>query len=1184
MAAVIDGVRQRRGRIVDWPLANVFNERDGVSAGVSRERVPHGLSAMMLAVYVLAVWFAGVSSAVAQEKAAGTMLAGVQAEIAAIKERENLPDGAREHALETYQQALAALQTARDDRQQAIRLRGEAASAPDKINHVQHQLSDIKKPASIDALKSLSVDTLSRRASRLHDQLSDAQTQLTDLRNKLTRIAQRPQEVRNTLADARSSLQELSTRAADSPDQDNLATQAQRTLQAARTEALNAQVDRLQQEQASMDSRERLLEAERFLVEAQVANDNQSLAAVQAALGDEQNASAQSLRHASETKLNELRSALLPISQAAQRNVELTHQLFDTTADTQDLSERQTAERARVQNLERRLSLVQRQLEIGGGSIALGDVLRSQRRRLASPVLPFLATGDSAAVPDIASAELQRFQLQQDRAELDDFSVLVTQLADQAGVTLDESQRASLTALLQQRRSIIEQLIDAEGRYVDMGRDLQSLSRQYSQTLASFNRLLDERLFWLPSFRAIRLDWPARVAGDLPWVFNWRSWRDAVGAFFAGVAARPFLAGFGGLIIAGLIASRRMLRHRLRILGEPVGNVGDDSFLLTLRALLITALLALPSVLLPMLIGYLTERAPGASDFTRAAGAAVLQLGMLWLFIEPYANVCRSNGLADRHFYWQEAARRGLHRNLRRLLAALILPVILITITEAFDDDSKREALGRAAFMLGQISIAIFAWNLLHPRRGVFAGVLADYNNHWRLGYLWLPVAAGSALAMAGLAAFGYYYTAVQLQTRFFYSAALLGGCRIVYSLILRWLMVAERRLALARARRKREEAREARAARELAAASGDSTPDNLEALEIDLVQINEQTRGLIKVVMALAIGVGLWLIWSSTLPALQLLDNINLWQYASKVNGQTEISNVTLGSVLLAMAVGLVTALAGRNLPGFLEITILRRFSMDAGSRYAMATLFQYAIVTFGLLAAVNLVGLRWSSIQWLVAAISVGLGFGLQEIFANFVSGIVILFERPVRVGDTVTVGTLTGTVSRIRIRATTVTDWDNKEVVIPNKTFITETVINWTLTDDITRLIIKVGVALDSDGETVERLIFEAIKAEPVALDVPAPSVFTVGYGDSSVLYEARVFYHDLYHLLPLQHALYRRIHEAFRENGIRIVFPQHDLHLRSVDESVGRLFDRSGRPQARDDHDADAGRGSSGPPGG
>src|SRR5699024_7340914 len=161
------------------------------------------------------------------------------------------------------------------------------------------------------------------------------------------------------------------------------------------------------------------------------------------------------------------------------------------------------------------------------------------------------------------------------------------------------------------------------------------------------------------------------------------------------------------------------------------------------------------------------------------------------------------------------------------------------------------------------------------------------------------------------------------------------------------------------------------------------------------------------------------------------------------------------------------------------------------------------------------------------------------------------------------------LTGTVSRIRIRATTITDWDNKEVIIPNKTFITEAVINWTLTDAVTRLIVRVSVARDANTDLAERLITEAIEAEPAALDEPAPSVFIVGIDEGLIVFEARVFFYDLYYLLPLQHALYRRIKDAFAEHDIEISFPQQDLHVRSMDESVGKvLLSQSGQPNGAD----------------
>ena len=128
--------------------------------------------------------------------------------------------------------------------------------------------------------------------------------------------------------------------------------------------------------------------------------------------------------------------------------------------------------------------------------------------------------------------------------------------------------------------------------------------------------------------------------------------------------------------------------------------------------------------------------------------------------------------------------------------------------------------------------------------------------------------------------------------------------------------------------------------------------------------------------------------------------------------------------------------------------MVILQRLSFDAGSRFAVTTVVRYVIVVVGVVVTFGQLGIGWSKVQWLVAAVTVGLGFGLQEIFANFVSGLIILFERPIRVGDIVTIGGFSGRVTQIRIRATTIRQWDRKELVVPNKEFITGQLINWSL----------------------------------------------------------------------------------------------------------------------------------------
>ena len=195
--------------------------------------------------------------------------------------------------------------------------------------------------------------------------------------------------------------------------------------------------------------------------------------------------------------------------------------------------------------------------------------------------------------------------------------------------------------------------------------------------------------------------------------------------------------------------------------------------------------------------------------------------------------------------------------------------------------------------------------------------------------------------------------------------------------------------------------------------------------------------------------------------------------------------------------------------------------------------------------------IGVGWSKVQWLVAAVTFGLGFGLQEIFANFVSGLIILFERPMRVGDVVTVSGVSGIVSRIRMRATTITDWDRKELIVPNKEFITGQLVNWTLSDRVLRIVFRVGVAYGSDTRLVHRLLLKAAAEHPSVLSDPPPQALFVAFADSTLAFELRVYVPGLEVYGAVQHELNTAIDSSFRTAGIEIAFPQCDVHVRSID---------------------------------
>jgi potassium efflux system protein len=226
------------------------------------------------------------------------------------------------------------------------------------------------------------------------------------------------------------------------------------------------------------------------------------------------------------------------------------------------------------------------------------------------------------------------------------------------------------------------------------------------------------------------------------------------------------------------------------------------------------------------------------------------------------------------------------------------------------------------------------------------------------------------------------------------------------------------------------------------------------------------------------------------------------------------------------------------------------------------VTTICRYVLTLVGVAFSCRIVGITWASVQWLVAAMTVGLGFGLQEIFANFVSGLILLIERPLRVGDLVTVGSVTGTVSKMHIRATTVSDFDRRELVVPNKKFITDEFVNWTLSDPITRVVLPVGIAYGSETNRAHGLLLKVAEEHPLVLADPAPSAMFSGFGDSTLDFQLRVFIptRDTYPIVV--HELNMAIDREFAKAEIEIAFPQRDINVRSI-EGLAQLLPTIGR---------------------
>ena len=271
-----------------------------------------------------------------------------------------------------------------------------------------------------------------------------------------------------------------------------------------------------------------------------------------------------------------------------------------------------------------------------------------------------------------------------------------------------------------------------------------------------------------------------------------------------------------------------------------------------------------------------------------------------------------------------------------------------------------------------------------------------------------------------------------------------------------------------------------------------------------------------------------------------------------------------TLGSVLIFAAVIVVTLLSSRILRYFLTSRLYNRMELTHGTSEAISKLLHYAVLALGLFVALGAAGIEMTKFTVLAGGLSVGIGFGMQNIVNNFVSGLILLFERPLHVGDKVTVGATSGLVTDIGIRASTIRTWDGADVVIPNASLISGDFTNWNLTDERRRSELKIGVAYGTDPGGVIRILREEAANHPSVLREPPPVALFVGFGQSSLDFVLR-FWTLFDNHVDVSSQLHVAVWERLAREGIEIPFPQRDLNLKNVHPSVLESFRQPPRPE-------------------
>jgi small-conductance mechanosensitive channel len=262
---------------------------------------------------------------------------------------------------------------------------------------------------------------------------------------------------------------------------------------------------------------------------------------------------------------------------------------------------------------------------------------------------------------------------------------------------------------------------------------------------------------------------------------------------------------------------------------------------------------------------------------------------------------------------------------------------------------------------------------------------------------------------------------------------------------------------------------------------------------------------------------------------------------------------SISVGNILEFLLVVTVAYLLSRFLRFLLQEDVYPRIDLAPGLSYAVSSLLNYIILALGFVAALGVLGVDFSQVTLLAGAFGVGIGFGLQSIVNNFVSGLILLFERPIHVGDTVEVGNLQGTVRRIGIRASVIHSNAGADIIIPNSQFVTERVTNWTLSDKLRRVDLPVGVNYGADPKQVIDLLVGVANAHPRILKMPRPNAFLLGYGDSSINFELRAWTDQSSSQTEIRSELATAVYDAVKAAGMSFPFPQREVRLLRDDDA-------------------------------
>lgn len=1084
----------------------------------------------------------------------------------------NLDEETKKKVSDFYQSAADRLTRLALLGQKAAELKQRTASASGRAEAFKNASSLNVEQARFD-LNALSLAEVQKEAADTEQRLREAKDRIAVLVTEQEKLLQRRKELPGLIAAAPDRLNELKVQLqAQAPEGEAI------EVTKARKADLQTQIRVIETELPVLVLEREWIEAEfsndinrleRDTLAAKIEEDSKWLSKVNDALNQKRTAAATKAVDAAKV---ESQIVAAPLQSLADENKLLAEEFAALTIKISTLQGLRDQVSKRLEDLTKKYQQSKTKVKTVGLTDAIGYLLRKQRVEL-----PTLASLRQLKAEDgeIDTTQLKLLQLDEARSEIpptgESAKLLFPELAsDNEQTTSAEGQLlAEAKELLKKKRENLDNLYKSYDTYFNMLVELDTDQHRMINVTNDYRSFIDERVLWIPSSRPIAEQ--LKNLDNDSWILDTTVWRDSGQLFLVDMVQRGFLWTIVVSIFIFVQYQGLEYRRRITKAGREASSGSCSTFAPTWQALIYTALISLPWAGLLFFVSwrlnYQTELLADDIKSKEYLGAIAVGLGatgFALLPLECLRHLCRELGLGSAHFGWSYTTLLPINR-LIRLMIALGLPLVFLTSTMyVVDPTFGNDLLERICFIAGAGLLTYVVYRLLAPQTGFLRNYYANHTDGWldRLRYVWFTLALFAPIFLAVLAIAGYYYTACQLSIRLYAMVWLVIGLLIGRELIARMILVGRRRTYIEQAKQRRAQATATAGPEEseIAAAALVGTSKEWSA---GLSAQTKQSQNLLNSVVLMIAVFGTWFIWADVVPALRVVYQQTLWTTteivadtvadgiaSDQVTTKEIIRNITPTDLLQSIVVLAMTFVVFRNLPGLVDILILNRLPIDASTRNAITAVCSYLVIVLGIIWSAGSIGVHWTQVQWLVTALTFGLAFGLQEIFANFVAGVIILFERPIRVGDVVTIDGVTGIVTRTRARATTIRNWDLQELVVPNKEFITGRVLNWTLSDEVTRLLIPVGVAYGSDTTRTIELLLEVANNHPLVLGDPTPVATFEQFGDSTLNFVLRAYVSKLDDRLKTTSDLHRAIDQSFRKNNIEIAFPQRDLNIRSL----------------------------------